>query len=176
MAVKDLRGVLVLFILAVGLSVVPVGAAKIQDDPNGFNGHTWGTPLAKFPAFKLIKDMGSTDFVKDVGLYENPGETLTLNEVPLAAIRYRFVENDLESIQLSYTGRESRNKLMRWLEERFGKLTSHERKMVNAILWYGDKTLINLKYDAVTQQGTLYFLSRELNTKLNEFHQATQGD
>ena len=173
---KDFRGVLVLFILAVGLSGVPVGAAKITDDPGGFNGYTWGTPLAKFPAFKLVKDLGSTDFVKDVGLYENPGETLTLNEVPLIKIQYRFVENELESIELRYTGRENRDKLMRWLEEHFGKLTSHERKMINAILWYGDKTTINLKYDAVTQQGTLYFLSQALNHKLNEFHQATQGD
>jgi hypothetical protein len=173
---KDFRGVLVLFILVVGLSVTPVEAAKITDDPGGFNGRAWGTPLAKFPAFKLVKDLGSTDFVKDVGVYENPGETLTLNEVSLDTIRYRFVENQLESVSLRYAGRENRDKLMRWLEERYGQLTSHERKMINAILWYGDKTTINLKYDPVTQQGTLYFLSQVLNHKFNEFHQATQGD
>ena len=173
---KDLRGALVLFILAVVLSVASAEAATIPDDPGGFNGHAWGTPLAKFPAFKLLKDLGSTDFVKDVGVYENPGETLTLNEVSLATINYRFVENQLESVLLRYTGRENRDKLMRWLEERYGKLTSHERKMVNAVVWYGDKTTINLKYDVVTQQGTLYFLSQALNHKFNEFHQATQGD
>lgn len=173
---KAFRGLLVGVLLSLGLSAVPAGAAKITDDPGGFNGYTWGTPLAKFPAFTLIKDLGSTDFVKDIGLYENPGETLTLNAVPLTTIRYRFVENELESIELRYTGRENRDNLMRWLEERYGKLTSHERKMINAILWYGDKTTINLKYDAVTQQGTLFFLSRELTHRLNEFHQATQGD
>lgn len=176
MAVKDFRGVRVLFILAVGLSVVPVGAAKIPDDPGGFNGYTWGTPLAKFPGFKLVKDLGSTDFVKDVGVYENPGEALTLNEVPLTAIRYRFVENQLESILLRYTGRENRDRLAYWLEERYGKLTAPERKMVNAILWYGDTTVINLKYDAATKQGTLYFFSRVLSHRFNEVHQATQGD
>lgn len=173
---KDLRVLIVWGLLAFGLSVVPVGAAKIQDDPGGFNGYAWGTPLAKFPGFKLVKNMGSTDFVSSVDLYENPGETLVLNEVPLTAIRYRFVENELESIELRYTGRESRDKLMRWLEERFGKLTPHERRMVNALLWHGDKTVINLKYDVVAQQGTLFFLSKELSHRLNEFHQATQGD
>lgn len=173
---KDLRGLFVLSVLAIGLSVAPAGAAQIKDDPGGFNGYTWGTPLVKFPAFKLIQDLGSTDFVKDVGVYENPGETLTLNEVPLGKIRYRFVENQLESIMLIYTGRENRDKLMRWIEERFGKLTSHERKMVNAVLWYGDTTVINLKYDVVTQQGTLFFLSKTLSHKLNEVHQASQGD
>lgn len=173
---RNIRGLAVLIVVAVGLSAASAEAATIPDDPGGFNGYTWGTPLAKFPAFKLIKDMGSTDFVSNVGLYENPGETLTLNEVPLTTIQYRFVDNDLESIALRYTGRENRDKLMRWLEERFGKLTSHERKMVNAVLWYGDKTVINLNYDSAAKQGTLYFLSRELNHKLNEFHQATQGD
>jgi len=175
-AVKDLRGLLALFILAVGLSAASAEAATIPDDLGGFNGHAWGTPLAQFPGFKLVRDLGSTDFVKDIGVYENPGEMLTLNEVSLATIRYRFVENQLESVSLQYVGRENRDKLMRWLEERYGKLTSHERKMVNAILWYGDKTTINLKYDVVTQQGTLYFLSRVLNYRFNEVHQASQGD
>jgi len=173
---KDFRGLLVLLFLAFGLPVVSAGAAKIPDDPSGFNGYTWGTPLVKFPDFKLVKDLGSTDFVKDVGLYEIPGETLTLNEVPLTTIRYRFIENELESIELRYAGRENRDKLMRWLEEHFGKLTSNERQMVNAVLWYGEWTVINLKYDAGTKQGTLYFLSRELSNKFNEVHQATQGD
>lgn len=173
---KAFRRMLVIIILACGLSAASAEAATIPEDPGGFNGYTWGTPLAKFPAFKLVRDLGSTDFVKDVGVYENPGETLALNEVPLSEIRYRFVENELESIELRYTGRESRDKLMRWLEERFGKVSLHERKMVNAVLWYGDETVINLKYDVATKQGTLYFLSQALNHKFNEFHQATQGD
>jgi hypothetical protein len=173
---KDYRGVLALSLLAVWLSAASAGAVQMKDDPGGFNGYTWGTPLAKFPAFKLVRDLGSTDFVNNVGVYENPGETLTLNGVPLATIRYRFVENQLESIELRYTGRENRDKLMYWLEEQYGKVTSHERKMVNAILWYGDTTAINLKYDVFTKQGTLYFLSQALSHRFNEVHQGTQGD
>lgn len=173
---NDSRDIGVIIILAVGLSAASAEAATIPDDPGSFNGYTWGAPLARFPGFKLVRDLGSTDFVSNVGVYENPGETLTLNDVPLTKIRYRFVESELESIELRYTGRENRDKLMRWLEERFGKLTPHERRMVNAVLWYGDKTVVNLKYDVATKQGTLYFLSRALNNKFNEFHQATQGD
>lgn len=173
---ESVRAMAVALILVMGASITPVRAAKIPDDPGGFNGYAWGMPLAKFPGFKLVKDLGSTDFIDNNGVYENPGEALTLNEVPLTTIRYRFVDNQLESISFRYTGRENRDKLARWLEERYGKLTSHERKMVNAILWYGDQTVINLKYDVVTKEGTLYFLSRVLSHKFNEFHQATQGD
>ena len=173
---ESIRVLAVALIFLMGASLTPARAANIPKDPGGFNGHTWGTPLAKFPGFKLVKDLGSTDFVDNNGVYENPGETLTLNEAPLAMIRYRFVDNQLESILLRYTGRENRDKLMWWAEERFGKLTHHERKMVNAILWFGDKTAINLKYDAATKEGTLYFFSRVLSHKFNEVHQATQGD
>lgn len=173
---ESVRVLAVALILVMGASITPVRAAKIPNDPGGFNGYTWGTPLAKFTGFKLIKDLGSTDFVDNNGVYENPGEALTLNEVPMATIRYRFVENQLESIELRYTGRENRDRLARWLEEQYGKLTSHERKMVNAILWYGDTTVINLKYDVVTHEGMLYFLSQALSNRFNEVHQATQGD
>ncbi len=170
------RCALVLFMLAVGFPMVPAGSANIPDDSGGFNGYTWGTPLATFTGFKLIQDLGSTDFVNDIGVYENPGETLTLNGVPFNTIRYRFVENQLESISLRYTGRDNRDKLVRWLEEHYGKLRDSERKMVNALLWYGDKTAINLKYDVRTQQGTLYFLSQALSHRFNEAHQGSQGD
>lgn len=173
---ESVRTLAVALILVTGVSLTPAPAAKILDDPNGFNGYTWGTPLVKFPGFKLVKDLGSTDFIDNNSVYENPGETLTLNEAPLGMIRYRFVDNQLESILLRYTGRENRDRLARWLEERYGKLTSHERKMVNAILWFGDQTVINLKYDAATKEGTLYFLSRVLSHKFNESHQASQGD
>jgi hypothetical protein len=173
---ESVRVLAVALIFLMGASITPVRAANIPKDPGGFNGYAWGTPLVQFPGFKLIKDLGSTDFVKDIGVYENPGETLTLNEVPMATIRYRFVENQLESVELRYTGRENRDKLARWLEEQYGKLTAHERKMINAILWYGDTTVINLKYDVVTKEGTLYFLSRALSHKFNEIHQASQGD
>lgn len=173
---KEWRVALILSVLAFGLPALTAGAAPIKDDPGGFNGYTWGTPLAKFPAFKLVRDLGSTDFVNDVGVYENPGETLALNEVPLSEIRYRFVENQLESIVLVYTGRENRDKLMRWLEERYGKVSLHERKMVNAVQWFGVETTVSLSYDYASQRGKLYFVSQTLNNRFNEFHQATQGD
>ena len=173
---KDHRGLFVLLILAVGVSVVPAWAVQIKDDPGGFNGHAWRAPLSQYPSLKLVRDMGSTDFVANVGLYEKPGEALTLNDVTLGKIQYRFVDNQLESIQLRYEGRASRDKLMRWIEERYGKLSLHERKMVNSVQWFGDQTTVTLSYDAVQQRGTLWFISRFLNNKYNEFHQATQGD
>jgi hypothetical protein len=170
------RAVTSVLILAVCQSSAPAEAASIKDDPNGFNGYVWGTPLSRYPSLTLLRDMGSTDFVANVGLYKKPGEVLTLNNVPLSEIHYRFVDQQLESIELRYKGRENRDKLMRWVEERYGNVSLHERKMVNSVQWFGDQTTVTLSYDAVQQQGTLWFISRILNNIYNEFHQATQGD
>ncbi len=163
-------------LLAAGLVVEPAGAARIKDDPNGFKGYSWGAAMASFPSLKLVKDLGSTDFVSSAGVYEIPGETLTLNGAPLSKIHYRFIDGQLESIQLRYEGRENREKLMRWVEDHYGKVTPADRKMINAVQWFGDNTTVTLSWDYSAHQGTLWFMSQALNHKFNEFHQATQGD
>jgi len=154
----------------------PSDAARIKEDPDGFNGHRWGTPLAEYPGFKLLQDLGSTDFAAKAGVYESPGEVLTVNEVPIKAVRYRFINEQMESIHLRYEGRDNRERLMAWLEERFGKLSISERKMVNSVQWFGDKTTVTLTYNPRTQEGGLWFTSQVLNHLFNDIHQGSQGD
>lgn len=168
--------VLFLCVLAGGLPIEPTEAAKLKDEPNGFNGYILGAALSDYPSLKLVKDLGSTDFVQQVGIYVNPDEALRFNAIPLTQIRYRFVDGQLESIAVHYEGRENRDKLMRWVEEQYGKLSSHERRMVSNVQWFGDKTTITLNYNPNTKIGTLWFISQVLSHRLNEFHQATQGD
>jgi hypothetical protein len=155
---------------------VQVNAARIKDDPRGFNGYRWGSSLADDSSFRLVQELGSTDFVSKAGVYEKPGETLTLNGVPIIRVSYRFIDERLESIQLQYEGRENRNQLLQWLEERFGKVSPSERKMVNAVQWFGEDTTVTLSYDNTTRQGRLWFMSQVLNHRFNEFHQGSQGD
>jgi hypothetical protein len=166
-------GFLLAYVLAVAF---PVEAARIKEDPNGFNEHRWGAPLAQYPGLKLLNDLGSTDFVAKAGVYESPGEALNVNGVPIKAVRYRFIDEQLESVHLRYAGRENRERLMHWLEERFGKLSPSERKMVTSVQWFGDKTTVTLTFNPRTEEGGLWFTSQALNHRFNEFHQGSQGD
>jgi hypothetical protein len=168
--------ILLLCVLAVGLPIEPAEAAKLKDEVSGFNGYILESALSDYPSLKLVKDLGSTDFVQQVGVYGNPDEALRFNAIPLTKIRYRFVDGQLESIAVYYVGRENRDKLMKWVEEQYGKLSSHERRMVSNVQWFGDKTTITLNYNPDTKLGTLWFISQVLAHRLNEFHQATQGD
>jgi hypothetical protein len=159
-------------------AVLPAGiyAGRIKEDPKGFNEYMWGSSLSDYSSLKLIKDLGSTDFVSKAGVYEKPGETMTLNGVPIRHVGYRFIDEQLESIQLQYEGRENRDQLLLWLEDRFGRVSASERKMVTAVQWFGEYTTVTLSYNPRTHHGTLWFMSQTLNHRFNEFHQGSQGD
>ncbi len=147
--------------------VLEAGAAQIRDDQNAFHGYVMQAPLSQYPSLKLVK-IWSAEMVKEVGYYESPGEVVTVNGVLLTGIRYRFADQRLESMYATYEGRENQDRLMRWLEEQYGKLTSVERRIVNQIEWRGDHMVITLDFDIHTKRGSLWFISPELNHLLSD--------
>jgi hypothetical protein len=162
---------LLLSLLMVGVCLDRTGAGQISTDSNAFNGYTLTTPLSDYPSFKLVETW-SGDFVQEVSLYENPREALTLNGVSFLKVRYRFADGRLESIQLVYEGFDNRAKLLEWIEERYGKLPSAERKTIPMVLWYGDQMTITLSYSKHSKRGMLWFASPLLynlvNTMIND--------
>ena len=132
-------------------------AARLTSEPTGFNGYTWGTLSAEYPSLNLAMDPAVAHPLPDVNVYENPGEVLTLNGVTLGQIYYRFYKGRLGGIQITFEGRETREKLRLWIEDRYGKVPPAERKQKN-IEWHGANTVINLGYDITTNQGRLWFI------------------
>lgn len=163
---------LVLCVLGCGLTVRQTWAATIEheeDDEAGFSGYTWGAAPSDCPSLTRIRELGSTDYAKKVEVYTNPDEGLTLNEASLRAINYRFVDDQLESVEVKYEGRENRERLLRWVEERYGKLTAHERKAIIHVEWVGERTGVVLAYDPRIRQGTLWFFSLPLHQLYYDF-------
>lgn len=155
---------LVLLVLVMFPATSP--AVVIPENLNAFQGYVLETPVSQYPSLKLIKNW-STDFV-EVSLYENPEEQLTLNGVTFKQARYRFADGQLESIQLSYEGRENRDKLLQWLEEHYAKITPAERRMIPQVEWHGDKLSVTLSYEYSSKQGHLWFISPALQHKVNQ--------
>lgn len=157
------HGVLtLLLLLCPGLAT----AGQLNDDVNAFNGYTLETPTSHYPSFRVIQRY-STEFVPDVTVYELPGEELTLAGVPFTKIHYRFADGLLESIQLTYEGRENRDKLLRWIEQNYGKLPPQERRIFAQVLWRGEKLLIMLNYNRAHNEGMLWFVSPSLHQEIN---------
>jgi hypothetical protein len=165
-----LCGIRQILLLSMSASVVYVGSAlavRISGDLNEFNGYTLEAPLSRYPGLKLVRSW-TTDFVKEVGLYENPHTVPVINGVSFVSARYRFADGSLESIHLNYESRANREKLLSWIEEHYGRLLPVERKMINQVEWHGDHMTITLSYDPGTSQGTLWFISPTLHHLVNK--------
>ena len=161
------KGLLALSVLPSILANDLAHAVRITNEPNGFNEYTWGAPLASFPALQQTRELGRAEGGERINVYEKPGEVLTLNGVTLNRIRYRFVDSQLESIALSYEGRESRDKLLQWVEEHYGKLTPPERRVqFTQVEWLGEKTEVTLSYYHTKKEGALLFISPAIRYRL----------
>ena len=158
-----------LFILCLLLSAVissapilPVHAVMVHDEPNGFRGNHWGDAPGNCPSLRFVFGQGTTRTNKQVDLYDRSTVGIILNGVTFSRIRYRFLDNQLESVQLVYEGRENRGKLLKLMEQRYGALTPGERKQLGGVEWEGFETVVNLSFNISTDQGSLWFISRDL--------------
>jgi hypothetical protein len=170
---KLLSPVFAVFFLCLGLAGQSARAVLIHDEPSGFQGVPWGASPADCAALSFVKTLGTTDSMKKVDLYDHPTDSVTLNGATFTRIRYRFLDNRLESVQLRYEWRANRNKLMQWVEQRYGALTPGERKQVGAE-WEGEETVVNLSYNLDTGRGSLWLISRTLSGGFGSYN-ATLG-
>jgi hypothetical protein len=162
-------------VLSFGAVCLCTGIAEggqVSDTVDSFNGYTLETPVSSYASLNLLKHY-STDFVQNVSVYEIPGEVLTLEVVPIKTVRYRFADGLLESVQLTYAGRENRDRLLGWVEAHYGKLPSQERRVIAQVMWHGEKMMIMLNYNRSYDQGTLWFISPRLHKEMNRLTGAT---
>jgi hypothetical protein len=155
--------ILIVFFLCATFTSRPASAVLIHDEPSGFRGNHWGdSPLSGLP-LRFVMGLGATASLKQVDLYDRSTVGITLNGVSFSRIRYRFLDNQLESVQLSYAGLANRAKLLQVMEERYGRLTPGERKLVGRAEWDGYETVVDLSYNVETGLGSLWFISTRLN-------------
>lgn len=148
---------LVLCFLLAGFGGAPAGAARITNEPDGFNGYTWGSPSGRYPSLKPVTDPILGNPSPFITVYENSNEVLTLNGVPVTKVYYRFHKDRLGNIQLLFNGKDNRQKLIQWIEAQYGKLPFAERKQ-KQIEWHSENVVITLEYDITSDKGALWFI------------------
>jgi hypothetical protein len=149
--------------LSFGLASPPAWGVLLQDEPSGFRGNQWGASPADCASLRFVADLGTTASGKRVDLYDRSPVGIVLNGATVTRIRYRFLDNRLESVQLSFEGSENRDKLLQLMEDRYGRLTPGERKLVGRAEWDGYETVVDLSYNTETGRGSLWFISTALN-------------
>ena len=141
-------------------------AGELDGGRNGFNGYQLETPVTTYGPLTQVGKF-STEFVGEVTVYEDPDEVLILDAVPLKKVRYRFADGLLESVQLTYEGRENRDRLLSWVEAHYGKLPGNERRIIAQVIWHGEKMMIMLNYNRTQNEGALWFISPSLHGEIN---------
>jgi len=164
---KLLSLVLVFCFLYLELASPPAWSVLIHDEPSGFRGNHWGDSPGDCPQLRFVKGQGTTYSGKPVDLYDRSTVGIALNGVSPSRIRCRFVDNQLESVQLSYEGFANREKLLQLMEERYGRLTSGERKMTARAEWLGFESIVVLSFNHEKGLGSLWFLSTTLHREFN---------
>jgi hypothetical protein len=161
---------LILILPWVCLSGEPAGALLIENEPSGFRGNHWRAAPADCAALRFAQNLGTTNSGQQVDVYDRSAVgLLSLNGVTLTRIRYRFLDNQLESVQLSFEGRENRDRLLQVMEDRYGPLTQGERRLVTRAEWDGFETTVMLSFDPQTGLGSLWFISTMLNREFSNF-------
>jgi hypothetical protein len=158
---------LVFCFLSLELASPPAWSVLIRDEPSGFRGNHWGDSPGDCPQLRFVKGQGTTYSGKQVDLYDRSTVGIVLNGVSPSRIRYRFVDNQLESVQLSYEGRENYDKLRQLMEERYGRLTPGERKKTAGAQWFGFESIVMLGFNHEAGGGSLWFISTMLNREFN---------
>ena len=147
---------------AVFVALIPHAAAalELKEDPGGYDGKRWATPLAEMPNLELVEDRG------ELKTYAKPGPPPTMGDAVVDVLWYRFYKGRLESVQARYRGKDTHQRIRAWAAERFGPLPPTHFSGLQQFTWVGRETTILLQYDKVLNRGTLFFTSRAVQAEL----------
>jgi hypothetical protein len=141
-------------------------AVPLQNDANGFEGIPWGAAFSESDTFVKIEDSGRTQ------TYELKGMSPTLGGSPVDSMRFSTVDGRFARVALRYSGKDTHDRLLEFLQQRFGPLDRTPGQIAGGVVkvfdWQGADTEIILRYDVRTSQGIIFFESQAYRGKFND--------
>ncbi|MCB2185637.1 MAG: hypothetical protein KQJ78_04425 [Deltaproteobacteria bacterium] len=141
-------GVLALW-AALWWAAAPARAAGYQNEPEGFRGLKWGTPLAQ--AGKLAPARATGQVPEGFALYTKPGEVMDIGGAALTNLEYGFWNGRFALVRISFRGQANYQKLQKAAFKHFGKGRSRKNPKGQEFCWWGDKTLMILFFPGAAQ-------------------------
>lgn len=159
------------------LAPTPLQAGtKIQDDPKGFQGIPWGSPLNDVPGLTLAESTElipanekGTILIKGYDFQNGPPH---LGQAALQYMRFFTIDGRFARVTIRYQGEQNHKELLAYLQSRFGPLERPPGSMMRGLSqhfnWRGKETEVNLTYDGFQERGHLFIESRILAPKFSE--------
>jgi hypothetical protein len=159
--------------LAACLSAIGTGAlaVPILNDPNGFEGISWGSSLSEDVQFGKVEDADRLE------TYEAKSGTPRLGPVTVDAMRFTTFEGKFGRVTVRYTGKDTHEQVLKYLQSKYGPLDRTPGQIavgpIKVYAWHGFDTEVTLRYETAAQRGIIFFESRTLREKLSEGNSGT---
>ncbi len=116
-----------------------------ENEPNGFRGMKWGTPLDSFPTLKhieTVKRYGGIEY------YKKKDEILKLGDVKLYLIKYGFWHNKFYEVEIWTQGEKNWTAVKDLVFAQFGEGNKPD-KHIEEYIWNGTIANLNLVFNNV---------------------------
>jgi hypothetical protein len=155
-----------LFMIVPLLSVEPLWAVPMTNDPKGFHSIAWGTSLT------TRQDLEALQSGTHVTEYRRKTGESIFAGAEMASILYVAVDDQFARVTIRYEGEQVHKQVLNFLETQFGSLQRIPGQMARGLnqqyTWRGSDTEINLTYQAGTERGYIFIDSRTLAPRFND--------
>ena len=146
-------------------------AVPMQNDPNGFEGIPWGATFSETDTFVKIEDTGRSQ------TYELKTGAPSLGTAPVDSMQFVTSEGKFARVTVRYQGTATHDKIFAYLQSLYGALDRTPGQIaggsVKFFSWTGFETDVNLRYEAGTDRGIIFFESQELRRKMTDSNSNT---
>ena len=153
---------LLLFILQGTLAF----AVPMENDPNGFEGISWGAPFSETDRYKKVEDTGQAQ------TYELKSGAPSLGPVTVDSLRFVTSYGQLARVTVRYQGKGAHDHILAYLQSLYGSLDRTPGQIASGPVkfykWTGFETDVTLRYETETNRGIIFFESQELRRKMTD--------
>ena len=146
-------------------------AVPMHNDPNGFEGIPWGATFSETDTFVKIEDTGRSQ------TYELKTGAPSLGTAPVDSMQFVTSEGKFARVTVRYQGTATHDKILAYLQSLYGALDRTPGQIaggsVKFFSWTGFETDVNLRYEAGTDRGIIFFESQELRRKMTDSNSNT---
>ena len=136
---------------------------QISNDPQGFDGIKWGTPLHSMKRLSLI------DLDGRIQAYEFTNNSFQFANTQVESLRLLAIDGKFARVMIRYHGEETHQTIMQYLTNQYGKVKRRPGSMLRGLTqentWRGSETEASLNYQQHGTRGFLMIQSRILAPK-----------
>ena len=110
------RRIICVLVLLLWLPSLQAGAVPMANDPNGFEGITWGANLADSDSFVKVEDAGR------LRNFELKAGVPTLGNSNVDSMRFMTIDGQFARVTVRYHGKEVHDQVLGYLQNQYGPL------------------------------------------------------